>query len=283
MDSRCSLKGLRKAGSFFGVVLSLCLSLPAVVKADTDSELATLKTEVERLHDEQQAMKQELLEIKQLLSGSASEEPKDRVAKTPPETPPLPMQMSTANSPYLGDPEAPVVLFEFTDYHCPFCRRHFEQTYPRLVKEYVESGKLKIILKEFPIQKLHPLAARAAMAAQCAGGQDKYWPMHDLLFQNQRRTRMEDYESFAASLDLDTVRFMECMERNAYADQIRADFDLGVTAGVRGTPFFFIGPKNSANLEQVRVERYLFGAQPFDVFKQSIEAYLDTEHSQAAN
>ncbi|GGO80119.1 thioredoxin [Marinobacterium nitratireducens] len=242
--------------------------------------------DVQELRKEQSAIKQDLLEIKRLLDEISAEENdsiKVETAKKLPDKPLLPITMDISSSPFLGKEDAPVVLIEFTDYQCPFCRRHFEQTYPRLVKEFVETGKLKIVLKEFPIQKLHPVAPRVAMAAQCAGGQGQYWAMHDLLFQNQRRTSIEDLEGLARSLSIDTVRFRQCLEQGEYAHQIRADFDLGVSAEVRGTPFFFIGPFNQEEPGQVTVEKYLYGAHSFDAFKRSIDSYLDTDNSQAAN
>ncbi|NVK39852.1 MAG: DsbA family protein [Oceanospirillaceae bacterium] len=280
MDGSERLKGRAVRGGLVRILLGLCLTYTGIIQADTETEVKGLKSDIKALQEEQLAIKQELLEIKRMLSA---EEPSNKSEKKAPAEPPLPITMNTIGSPFMGQEDAPVVLIEFTDYQCPFCRRHFEQTYPRLVKEFVETGKLKIVLKEFPIQKLHPVAPRMAMAAQCAGGQEQYWPMHDLLFQNQRKTRMEDLEDFAQALDLDTVRFRQCMEQGEYAHQIRADFDLGVSAGVRGTPFFFIGPLNKDEPGRVTVEHYLYGAQSYGAFKQSIEAYLDKENNQAAN
>ncbi|UTW12192.1 DsbA family protein [Marinobacterium rhizophilum] len=249
-------------------------------QAETVDELQSIRAELQALQQGQTAVQQELTEIKQMLMALQKPDSGQAEAAKPPSEPPLPMAMTVTGSPYLGQDDAPVVLIEFTDYQCPFCRRHFEQAHPRLIKEFVDTGKLKIVLKEFPLQKLHPLAPRAAMAAQCAGDQQQYWSMHDLLFQNQTRMSMEDLESFATSLELDTARFLECMEQGQYAPQIRADFDLGVSAGVRGTPFFYIGPLDQTTPGVVTVERFLYGAQPYETFAQMIEGFLSP---QAAN
>lgn len=266
------MKGLMTA-----LLLTAFVPLPsswAVAQTDAEDELQSILTQL-------QAVQQELADIKQLLQNQQTPQTTGVKAATPPAEPPLPMEMPIGESPFLGNKDAPVVLFEFTDYHCPFCRQHVEQTYPRLVKEYVETGKLKIVLKEFPIQKLHPQAARAAMAAQCAGGQNQYWPMHDLLFKHQARTSMEDMASFASSLTLDKTRFIECMEQGQYAAQIRADFDLGVSAGVRGTPFFFFGAQDHQAPGKITVNRYLYGAHSYETFVQVIDGYLHKE--QASN
>lgn len=253
----------------------ILLPLTAVsTQAETQDELQAIRSEL-------RAVQQELADMKRLLLSQKEMKTTEVKAATPPADPPLPIQMPIGESPFLGEEDAPVVLFEFTDYHCPFCRQHVEQTYPRLVKEYVETGKLKIVLKEFPIQKLHPQAARAAMAAQCAGGQNQYWPMHDLLFKHQARTSMEDMASFASSLKLDKTRFIECMEQGQYAAQIRADFNLGVSAGVRGTPFFFFGAQDHQAPGKITVNRYLYGAHSYETFVQVIDGYLNKE--QASN
>lgn len=265
--------------SFIPAAGAMAMLFVVTARAHTEpqDEMQAIRIELQSLQQEQSALRQELTEIKKLLLSHKQPGTAEVKAEKPSAEPPLPMEMPIGESPFLGDQNAPVVLFEFTDYHCPFCRQHVEQTYPRLVKEYVDTGKLKIVLKEFPIQKLHPQAARAAMAAQCAGGQNQYWPMHDLLFQNQARTSMEDMASFASSLQLDKTRFLDCMEQGQYAAQIRADFELGVSAGVRGTPFFYIGPQDSNTPGMITVASYLYGAHSYETFAQVIDSYLNKE------
>ncbi|MGQ7960131.1 thioredoxin domain-containing protein [Pseudomonas sp. SP16.1] len=255
-------------------ILILACASGVAAQAEAADELDAIRSQLQALQEGQAAVQRELSEIKRLLTAQPKPGNDQVTATQPPAEPPLPMAMNIAGSPYLGREDAPVVLIEFTDYQCPFCRRHFEQTHPRLIKEFVDTGKLKIVLKEFPLQKLHPLAPRAAMAAQCAGDQQQYWPMHDLLFQNQTGVSMADLESYATSLKLDTPRFLNCMEQGRSAPQIRADFELGVSAGVRGTPFFYFGALDKTTPDVVTVERYLYGAHPYETFQQVIEGFI---------
>lgn len=259
---------------FFVLAAGSAFSVVEMALAEDDNQFELIQSELQALQQGQTAVQQELTEIKQMLMALQKPDSGQAEAAKPPSEPPLPMAMTVTGSPYLGHDDAPVVLIEFTDYQCPFCRRHFEQTHPRLITEFVDTGKLKIVLKEFPLQKLHPLAPRAAMAAQCAGDQQQYWPMHDLLFQNQTGVSMADLEAYATSLKLDTPRFLTCMEQGRPAPQIRADFELGVSAGVRGTPFFYIGPLDETTPDVVTVERYLHGAHPYETFQQVIEGFL---------
>jgi len=101
------------------------------------------------------------------------------------EQPSGPRDVSIEDAYSIGDPGAPITIVEFTDYQCPFCSRHFTQTYPRLVEEYIEQGIVRYVFKDFPLNSIHPQAAKAAQAARCAGDQGNYTGMHDRLFSNQ--------------------------------------------------------------------------------------------------
>lgn len=93
--------------------------------------------------------------------------------------------VSTGNIPPLGNVNAPVTLIEFSDYQCPFCARFYQGAEAQIKKEYVDSGKVKIYFRDFPLTQIHPGAQKAAEAARCAGDQGKYWEYHDLIFENQ--------------------------------------------------------------------------------------------------
>lgn len=94
--------------------------------------------------------------------------------------------VEVGNLPVLGNLSAKVTLVEFSDYQCPFCARHFTQTEPQIIKEYIDTGKVKFYYRDFPLSQIHPGAQKAAEAARCAGDQNKYWQYHDLIFQNQQ-------------------------------------------------------------------------------------------------
>lgn len=188
-----------------------------------------------------------------------------------PSGPPQPVDVEIADAYSIGDPDAPVTIVEFTDFQCPFCVRHFQQTYPKIVQEYVETGVVRYVFKDFPLNSIHPQAAEAAQAARCAGDQDAYLEMHDLLFQRQQMwsgdQSTEVFISLAEDLDLDADTFSQCLTSGMYEDAVEADLDQGIQLGVTGTPAFFLNGYAVS------------GAQPFSLFEQAIESLLAAEQS----
>jgi protein-disulfide isomerase len=166
-----------------------------------------------------------------------------------------------------GDPDAPVVLVEYTDYQCPFCARHAIQTQPKIVENYVETGQVYYIIKDFPLQQIHANALLAAQAARCAGDQGAYLEMHDMLFarQNSWSSAADPLAAFtglAGELDLDTATFGDCLSSGVYEQAVLANLDEGGGLGVNGTPAFFVGAE------------FVDGAQPYEVFTELIDAQL---------
>jgi protein-disulfide isomerase len=146
-----------------------------------------------------------------------------------------------------GPADAPVTLVEYGDFQCPYCGR----AYP-IVKE-VQSrlgDRLRFVFRDFPITTSHPNAEHAAEAAEAAGAQDRFWEMHDHLFQNQKRLRDQDLHRYAEELGLDVTRFDQEMADHVYADRVREDFMGGVRSGVNGTPTFYInGARHDGSYE----------------------------------
>ena len=169
-----------------------------------------------------------------------------------------------------GDPDAPVTIVEYSDYQCPFCLRHFQDTMPQLLENYVETGKVRYVFKDFPLTSIHPQAPKAHEAARCAretGGDETYWQMHDRLFAGQSAwsenpEHVVVFKSYARELGLDQASFDECLDANRFAAAVQADFQEGAGFGVSGTPAFFI---NGQPLQ---------GAQPYEVFVRVVEALL---------
>jgi protein-disulfide isomerase len=167
-----------------------------------------------------------------------------------------------------GDPDAPVTIVEFSDYQCPFCQRFFQETKAQLDKQYVQTGKVRFIYKDFPIDQIHAQARTAAQAAECAGAQGSYWEMHDLLFEKKdewenQANAVDIFKEMARELGIDSDRFDACLDDGVYADEVQADVEEGQRAGVTGTPTFFING------------RKLVGAQPIVAFMQIIEDELN--------
>ena len=174
--------------------------------------------------------------------------------------------------PFMGSAEAKVTMIEFSDYQCFFCRRHDRQVAPRIVEEYVESGQLKYVFADFPLAS-HAGASKAAQAAHCAGDQDKYWEMNDLLFRHPQSLTEGTLKAFGRSLGLDNQALLDCVESGKYAQKVRDGLSQGKRAGVRGTPSFFFGLTDKTQ-PTIRVRRTLTGAHPYPAFRKLIEELL---------
>jgi protein-disulfide isomerase len=136
-----------------------------------------------------------------------------------------------------GPAGAPVTLVEYGDFECPYCG----QAYP-IVKDVQRrmGDQLRVVFRHFPLSQVHPHAERAAEAVEAAGGQGRFWEMHDALFEHQRALDDRHLLDYAERLGLDRLRFERELGDGAYTGQVRADFLSGVRSGVNGTPTFFI-------------------------------------------
>jgi protein-disulfide isomerase len=136
-----------------------------------------------------------------------------------------------------GPGDAAVTLVQYGDYECPYCG----EAYP-IIKEVQArmAGRLRFVFRNFPISTSHPHAERAAEAAEAAAVQGKFWQMHDVLYENQRRLRDEDLRTYAERLQLDIERFDKELAEQVHAERIHEDFMSGVRSGVNGTPTFYI-------------------------------------------
>ena len=166
------------------------------------------------------------------------------------------------SSPSKGPEDAPIVLVEFSDYQCPFCKRWHEEVYDNLLAAY--PGKIKIVYRNLPLTSIHPEAFPAAEAALCAGDQHAYWQFHDRLFNGNTLGR-KVYLQYAEELDLDMVSFESCITNRKYKDVVQEDSDSAAALGIRSTPTFFINGIA------------VVGAQPLAVFKQVIDKELTGE------
>ena len=175
------------------------------------------------------------------------------------------VNLEVGDSPSIGSADAPVTIIEFSDYQCPFCGRFWEQTLPSLQREYIDTGKVRLAFKDFPLESIHQEALPAAHAARCAreqGGDEMYFKYHDIVFQNQQSLSSANYQRWASQLGLDSTKFSECMSSNKYLGAIRQDLRDGSAGGIQGTPGFFVNGV------------LVSGAQPFTVFQQIIESEL---------
>jgi protein-disulfide isomerase len=182
----------------------------------------------------------------------------------PPTPTVIPRGVAEGNAPFRGAADAPVVIIEFADFQCTYCGRWYEQTLPTILETYPD--QVKFVYRHFPI--FGDDSVRAAMAADCANDQGKFWEMHDRLF-----TRLENQEqaplsedtlvSYAQELGLDTSSFSQCLSSQKYLDSVISDYQTAQSYGLQGTPGFVIDGVV-----------YKMGAQPFTVFDGIIKSEL---------
>ena len=181
------------------------------------------------------------------------------------------VEVSTDDDAFVGPENAKVEIIEFSDFQCPFCRSFWSGTLSQIKSQYIDAGKsVKFVYRDFPLS-FHPMAQKYAEAAECAGDQNKYWEMHDKIFEEQNKfgtgtigtLTIEDVKRWAKELSLNVSEFNQCLDSGKYAVEVKKDFEDGTKAGVSGTPTFFVNGQT------------LVGAQPFESFKQIIDEELE--------
>ncbi|MBT3923746.1 MAG: DsbA family protein [Nitrospina sp.] len=177
--------------------------------------------------------------------------------------------VSTVGEPMLGEPKAPVTLVEFTDYQCPYCQQFYSRAYKELKKDYIDSGKLRLVLRDLPLPS-HQHARSAAISTYCAGEQDKFWEMHDALFEGKGKLNRDDILGYATSLELKKDSFESCLTSGRYKRDIDLDVNDARNVGIKGTPSFVVG-RTTDNLVEGTLIR---GTRPFSTFKKEIDKLL---------
>lgn len=228
------------------------------------NDLQSLRKEFEALKEDQQALQRELQAIKELLRARLA--PQSAEVQN--------VSINLAGHPFKGKNDAPLTLVEFSDYQCPFCARHARETFAELERDYIATGKVKYVFRDFPIEAIHRDAIRAAEAARCAGEQGRYWEMHDRLFNNQEKLDSDQLSGHAKTLGLEVKKFDDCLDTLKYAGEVRNSVAEGIQVGVRGTPTFFLG--ETVGTGAVNSWRIIRGAQRFPAFKEAIDALLSS-------
>ena len=169
------------------------------------------------------------------------------------------------DDPVLGSPDAPVTMIEYSEYLCPFCQRFVLETMPQIEEEYIDSGQVKLIFRDFPVHGQPAVAM--AMVAECAADQGMFWEMHVVLFErseewSQSEDLLATVQGYADDMGIDTDDFTACLQEGRPIERIREDYNIGVQDGVSATPTFLV------NGIQIR------GAQPFEEFQRVIEEQL---------
>lgn len=190
-----------------------------------------------------------------------------------------PVKVSVDDDAVLGDKNAPLTMIEFSDYECPFCKRHFTDVYPQIKKDYIDTGKLKLVYRDFIAVPSHnPLATSQAMAANCAkeqGGDSAYFKYHDEIFKrttsNGNGMSATELPKIAKDLGLNVASFQSCLDSNKYKDEVNKDIADASKAGVNGTPSFFVGKSSQDGVIDGTI---IVGAQPYAAFKVIIDEML---------
>jgi len=171
-----------------------------------------------------------------------------------------------------GQAKAPVTLIEYSDFTCGYCLKFFQETWPKIQARYVDTGKVKFIYRDYPRADQGP-GVEAAVAARCAGGQGKYWAMHDRLFAEGGRLDKPTYLRHAGAIGLDTATFERCMKEKSFLGSIFADRDEANRWGFHGTPGFILMRTASEPTEKEPAIA-IPGAFPFEMFAEEIDRLL---------
>lgn len=241
-------------------------AVPAVW-AESSEDINALKGEIEALKEGQKAILKDLGELKAILKAVTTRKGQN--------APPFkPADVSLKGASVLGKSDAPVTIVEFTDYQCPYCRRHATGTFAQIKKDYVDSGKVRYVVRQFPLKAIHPKAMKASEASLCAGDQGKYWEMHHRIFYDTKKFEDGEWVRHAEALGLDMGLFNNCLNSGKKALQVEQDLKEGTALGMRGTPGFFIGRTDSNNPNTFKALEFLRGAYPFPQFKETIDKML---------
>ncbi len=176
-----------------------------------------------------------------------------------------------------GNPQAPLTLLEYSDFTCGFCEKFFQETWPILFSEYIDTGKVRLVYRDFP-RALSGPSVDTALAARCAGEQGQYWAMHDRLFASGDKFSPAQLRQQAEALQLDGRQFASCFEASQYTQDIFKDRIEGGQLGIRGTPYFILYATDDPQ-EAVAIP----GAFPYEVFKEEIDKLLQTVSSPQAS
>ena len=255
--SRLCVLALLVAGSL--------ISVPAAAQEPAgDGELRetlrALAEELRLLRHEMSALRKEMRAAGQRVRAPSAAAP-----------PPAPVTLALLEEERtLGSEQATVAVIEYSDFEGPYCNRFHQQTLPRLKAEYIDTGKVRYLFRDFPLS-FHKKARPAHIAAHCAGEQGKFWEMHRAMFLNQKRLGPELFDEKMNALGLDATAFGECLRDPGSTRRLDAAIRSGDALNVRGTPTFFIGRLRDGKVEDaVRIS----GAQPFGRFAGPIETLL---------
>lgn len=199
-------------------------------------------------------------------------ETRPAVPAQPPAPAPVDDKVSMAFPPggfSVGKENAPLVLVEYTDYQCPFCQRYHNDSFAQIKANFIDTGKIRYISRDFPLP-MHENARRSATAARCAAEQGKFWELRHTMIVNASQLQPDKLGGYAQSVSMDVPKFQACVDSDKYRAAIDKDIAEGTAAGVNGTPSFVLGRIENGKLQGVR----MVGAMPYSQFEAKIQEML---------
>jgi protein-disulfide isomerase len=250
-----------------GPLVLLLVMAPFTAAAQSADDVAALKKQMEALEEGQRQIQKQLESIRKLL--------------TPPERSlPASLDLTSDDTPFRGDSTAKIVLMEYFDYQCSFCVAFSDETMPQVLTDYILKGKVKFVVRDFPLEEAHPRALQAAEAAHCANDQGKFWQMHDALMGNSDALDRPKLSIYAQDVGLDLAAFDKCVDSGKYVAKIKETTAGGMKAGVDGTPTFFLGVTDASG-HKIESPQRLEGAIPLPRLKEAIDKLLAAQHPPA--
>jgi protein-disulfide isomerase len=273
---------IRVAGSRLGSallaipVVGLGAGLPAQQSGSQESqEVRRLSDDVEQLKTQQQKILDSLSELKSVNGKALAAKGNDLPAVN------LPQTLNLSGESFRGDASAQVVIIEYGDFECRFCRRFEQLTYPQVRDAYISTGQVRYYFRDLPLE-MHTLAMPAAQAVHCAAEQGQYWPMHDSLFADHGIMEAADIDKRAAKAGVDVTKLNACTASDRFAGVIQHSIEEASRAGIRGTPTFLIGALSPGG-EEVNITQAIVGAEGLDAFKAAVDPLLASRRPGSAS
>jgi protein-disulfide isomerase len=224
-------------------------------------EVRELRRNIEFLKQGQEKIQKDLASVLDLLTGKK---------------PPLEdIFIKVADRPSLGQPTAKVTIVEFTDFQCPFCSSFARDTLGKIINDYVNSGKVRYVIRNFPLEQAHPLARKAAEASLCADELGRFWALHDRFFADQTKLALSSLPEHAVAIGVEAAALRRCVESGRYSARVADDIADGRDLEVGGTPTFFIGYPDPNDPSRMRAVRTVSGIAPYREFQKLIAEALE--------
>lgn len=241
-------------GGLPAIVAVLAVAIALVAWALSSRQIQQLRQDLAELQDAHQRL---ALEVTAKKGGAG----------------PVGQIIDVAKAPARGPDQAVVTLVEFSDYECPFCIRHFQQTMPLIEKNYIDTGRIRYVFRDFPIDANHPQAIRAHEAARCAAEQGRFWDLHTRLFSTPGTHTPLALEERAKDAGLNEAMFRTCVANGQETAAVRKTASVAENLGVTGTPWFFVGLRDPSS-DRVKILKPIGGAQPYEQFALAIDSAL---------